>query len=192
MQFEDIICFQYSQGVRDNDLRKDLSSVKKPDLVKFNLLLDADIQTKITVQNMSCSIPSSSFHTPSQSSKKGEVCNQRPTSTLSDEEKRRRKTFKGRCYRCGSSEHMQPAYKLPSNIMCNVCHQVGHISPVCSQSAYTFMLQQDSAAAAVQPPSFPAIQCMPDGAASSSQQAGYTSASAYIVNSSLPTLELPL
>ena len=84
MHFEDIMCFQYIQGVRDNDLRKDLSSVKNPDLVKFNLLLVADMQAKITVRNMTHGI--SSFHTPSQS-KKGAVRNQHPTSALSEEEK---------------------------------------------------------------------------------------------------------
>ena len=41
MKFEDIMCFQYIQGVHDNDLRKDLSAVKVPNLVKFNRLMDA-------------------------------------------------------------------------------------------------------------------------------------------------------
>ena len=76
MKFEDIMCFQYIQGVRDNDLRKD------PSLVKFNCLMQADMQAKITVKNMSRMIPTSSFHTPSNSKKRG-VCNQRSTSSLS-------------------------------------------------------------------------------------------------------------
>ena len=59
MKFEDIMCFQYIQGVRDNDLRKDLSAVKVPSLVKFNRLMDADVQAKITVKNMSRMIPMS-------------------------------------------------------------------------------------------------------------------------------------
>ena len=33
MKFEDLMCFQYIQGVRDNDLRKELSAVKVPSLV---------------------------------------------------------------------------------------------------------------------------------------------------------------
>ena len=153
--------------------------------------MDADRQAKITVKNMSPSIPSSSFHTPSQNSKKGGVRNQRANSSLTEEEKRRRKIFKGKCFRCRSNDHMQPACKLPSSITCNVCHQSGHISPVCSQSANAHMLQQDSSSAA-QPNSFPTIQYMPDGATSSPQHAAYTSASAYVINSSLPTPELPL
>ena len=71
MRFEDIMGFQYIQGVRDNDLRKDLSAVKIPNLVKFNRLLDADMQAKITVKNMSRMIPTSSFHTPSHQKKGG-------------------------------------------------------------------------------------------------------------------------
>ena len=140
---------------------------------------------------MSRSIPSSSFHTPSSNSEKGGVRNQRPNSSLSEEEKRRRKIFKGKCFRCGSNDHMQPACKLPSSITCNVCHQPGHISPVCSQSSNACMLQQDSSSAA-QTNSFPAMQYMPDGASSSPQHATYMSDLAYIINSSLPTPELPL
>ena len=99
LKFEDLMCFQYIQGVRDNELCKELSAVRNPDLVKFNLLLDAGMQAKITVKNMSRSIPS--YHTPSQSSKKGGVPNQRASSSpLSEDEKKRRKIFKGKCYRC--------------------------------------------------------------------------------------------
>ena len=166
------MCFQYIQGVRDNELRKELSAVKVPSLVKFNRILDADMQSKITVKNMSRLIPSSSYHTPSNS-KKGGVKNQKSSSfsSLSEEEKRRRKTFKGKCFRCGSSEHMQPACKLPSTINCNVCNKPGHISPVCSQSANARAIQQqDSSSNPVsssQVHSYPALQYLPDGASAS-------------------------
>ena len=174
--------------VRDDELCKELSAVRNPDLVKFDLLLDTDMQAKITVKYMSKSIPS--YHTPSQSSKKGGVRNQRASSSpLSEDEKKRRKIFKGKCYRCGSSDHMQPACKLSSSITCNVCNQSGHISPVCSQSANARLLQDSSSSAQPQP--YPAIQYVPDGA-TGSQQPNYSSASAYAVHSSLPTPELPL
>ena len=191
MKFEDLMCFQYIQGVRDNELRKDLSAVRVPNLVKFNRLLDADMQSKITVKNLSRLIPTTNFHAPSNS-KKGGVRNQRTSSSsssLSEEEKRRRKTFKGKCFRCGSSDHMQPACKLPSTITCNVCHKPGHISPVCSQSANARALQQDSSPAgpADQVHSYPALQYLPDGA-SAQPAPSYASASAY----ALPTPELPL
>ena len=167
------MCFQYIQGVRDNDLRKDLSAVKVPSLVKFNCLMDADMQAKITVKNMSRMIPTSSFHTPSNS-KKGGVRNQRSTSSLSEEEKKRRKIFKGKCFRCGSTEHMQPACKLPSSITCNVCRQPGHISPVCSQSANARAIQQDSSSAGPAN-SYPAIQYLPDGATNTQPSSSYAS-----------------
>ena len=108
------------QGVCDNELRKDLSAVKYTDLVKCNLLIDADMQAKIMVKSMSRSIPPSSYHNPSQSSKKGGVHNQLAPSSLSKEEKKRRKIFKCKCFRCGSGDHMQPACKLPSSITYNV------------------------------------------------------------------------
>ena len=195
MKFEDLMCSQYIQGVRDNELRKDLSAVRVPSLVKFNRLLDADMQSKITVKNLSLLIPTTNFHTPPHS-KKGGVRNQRTSSSsssLSEEEKRRRKTFKGKCFRCGSSDHMQPACKLPSTITCNVCHKPGHISPVCSQSANARALQQDSSSAGPsdQVHSYPALQYLPDGA-SAQPAPSYASASAYALHSSLPMPELPL
>ena len=150
-----------------------------PTLVKFNRLQDADMQAKITVKNMSRMIPTTNFHTPSNS-KKGGVRNQRSSSSLSEEEKRRRKLFKGKCFRCGSADHMQPACKLPSSITCNVCNKPGHISPVCSQSANAGALQQDSSSAG--PPSqvhsFPALQYLPDGA-NAQPTPSYALASAY-------------
>ena len=72
--------------VRDDELCKELSAVRNPDLVKFDLLLDTDMQAKITVKYMSKSIPS--YHTPSQSSKKGGVRNQRASSSPSLKTKR--------------------------------------------------------------------------------------------------------
>ena len=140
---------------------------------------------------MSRMIPTSSFHTPSNS-KKGGVRNQCSSSSLSEEEKCCRKIFKGKCFRCGSTDHMQPACKLPSSITCNVCNKPGHISPVCSQSANARALQQDSSSAGPsQAHSFPALQYLPDGASAQSPSS-YASASAYALHSSLPTPELPL
>ena len=141
---------------------------------------------------MSRMIPTTNFHTPSNSKKEG-VRNQRSSSSLSEEEKRRRKVFKGKCFRCGSSDHMQPACKLPSSITCNVCNKPGHISPVCSQSANARAIQQDSSYAgpSSQVHSFPALQYLPDGA-SAQPAPSYASASAYALHSSLPTPELPL
>ena len=115
----------------------------------------------------------------------------RPTSSLSEEEKKRRKIFKGKCFRSGSTEHMQPACKLPSSITCNVCRQPGHISPVCSQSANARAIQQDSSSAGPVN-SYPAIQYLPDGATNAQPSSPYVSTSAYMINSSLPTPELPL
>ena len=139
---------------------------------------------------MSRMIPTSSFHTHSNS-KKGGVRNQRSSSSLSEEEKKRRKIFKGKCFRCGSAEHMQPACKLLSLNKCNICRQPGHISPVCSQSANARAIQQDSSSAGPAN-SFPALQYLPDGATNAQPSSSYASASAYALHSLLPTPELPL
>ena len=49
--------------------------------------------------------------------------------------KKRRAKFKGRCFRCGSGDHMVPQCKLPSNITCNSCKQSGHVSAVCERAS---------------------------------------------------------
>ena len=58
---------------------------------------------------------------------------QRPK--MSEEEKRRRAKFKGKCFRCGATDHMVPQCKLSPNISCNSCKQSGHIATVCERSS---------------------------------------------------------
>ena len=54
---------------------------------------------------------------------------------LSEEEKKRRTRFTGKCFRCGLGEHMQPNFPRPANISCNICKQSGHMSPACLHAA---------------------------------------------------------
>ena len=68
-----------------------------------------------------------------------------PRQQLSDDEKKRRSRFKGRCFRCGSTDHMQPNWGRPSNITCNVCSQQGNMSSVCSKAAVRSVVHEDQA-----------------------------------------------
>ena len=63
---------------------------------------------------------------------------------LSEEEKKRRSRFKGKCFRWGSAEHMQPNCPKPPNITCNICKQAGHMSPVCLRAAAARAVQEQS------------------------------------------------
>ena len=53
---------------------------------------------------------------------------------LTEEERKRRKQFCGKCYRCGAGDHMIPQCRVPTNVTCNSCKCQGHIANVCSKS----------------------------------------------------------
>ena len=54
---------------------------------------------------------------------------------LSEEERKHRKHFQGKCCRCGAGNHMIPQCKVPANVTCNSCKCQGHIANVCTKSS---------------------------------------------------------
>ena len=50
---------------------------------------------------------------------------------LTEDERKRRRFIKNKCYHCGSSDHLLPACKLSPSITCNTCKTQVHISPIC-------------------------------------------------------------
>ena len=60
---------------------------------------------------------------------------------LSEEEKKRRTRFKGKCFRCGSADHMQPNCPKSAGITCNICKQSGHMSSVCLRATAAPVVQ---------------------------------------------------
>ena len=41
--------------------------------------------------------------------------------------------MKGKCFRCGSSEHMANNCKVAKDVKCRICNTQGHIQSACSQ-----------------------------------------------------------
>ena len=53
---------------------------------------------------------------------------------LSDTEKKRRSVMKGKCYRCGSPDHMANNCSVANDIKCKKCNAVGHTQAACVAS----------------------------------------------------------
>ena len=81
---------------------------------------------------------------------------QKQRQQLSEEEKKRRTRFKGKCFRCGSTEHMQPNCPKSAGITCNICKQPGHMSSVCLRAAAARVMQEQQPTYTVSYP--PSIQ----------------------------------
>ena len=146
MTVEDAICLEYVLGVKDDTLRDKLSEVQDPNIAKFTLIMKSYVQSKITARELNkhaVAVRAVSAQGKDKDKGKGKNKSTPPRQQLSDEEKKRRSRFKGRCFRCGSTEHMQPNCGRPSNITCNVCSQQGHMSPVCSKSAVRSVVRED-------------------------------------------------
>ena len=118
----------YQLGVRDDILRRELCKVKEPTLAVFDNILEAHALMEASEKQINKSTHANRLSTPQK-----KPSSQKPK--MSDEEKKRRVKFKGRCFRCGSGDHMVPQCKLPSNITCNSCKQSGHVSAVCERAS---------------------------------------------------------
>ena len=150
MSVEDAICLVYMIGVKDDTLRDKLSEVPDPDIEKFTAIMKRYVQSKITRREIaSAAAISRNF----QASTKQQQSRQQQGNSnslnkqrqlLSEEEKKRRTHFKGKYFRCGSAEHMQPNCPKPASITCNICKQAGHMSPVCLRAAAARIMQDQS------------------------------------------------
>ena len=147
MTVEDAICLVYVLGVKDDTLRDKSTEVQDPDIAKLTLVMKSYVQSKITARELNkhaVAVRAVSTQGGRQKqARSGKVAS--PRQQLSEEEKKRRSRFKGRCFRCGSTDHMQPSCSWSSNITCNVCSQQGHMSSVCSKAAVCSVAQEDLA-----------------------------------------------
>ena len=128
MTVEGAFCLMYQLGVRDDTLRRELCKVKNPTLAIFDPILEAHALMEASEKQRQKSVQANRTF-----QKKPRESSQRPK--MSEEEKRRRAKFKGKCFRCGASDHIVPQCKLSPNISCNSCKQSGHIAAVCERSS---------------------------------------------------------
>jgi hypothetical protein len=118
-----------------------LSEQEEPRFTSFKRVVDAHLHAKATGQGQA-----GTFKTTSSEKKKGG--NPRPSNPTtsqrrepSDREKKRRAALAGKCYRCGSSEHLGSGCSVKRDHICNRCKGKGHIPQACFPSASEQQLQ---------------------------------------------------
>ena len=109
MTVEGAYCLMYQLGVRDDILRRELCKVKEPTLAVFDTILEAHPLMEASEKQRNKSAHANRLSIPQ---KKPSSQKQR----MSDEEKRRRAKFKGKCFRCGAGDHIVTQCKLSPNV----------------------------------------------------------------------------
>ena len=97
----------------------------------FSVLIDAHMHSKATAGGTAAAAAASAAFTNKAQGKKKKSNNNDSRPPLSDIEKKRRTVMKGKCYRCGSSEHMANACSVAKDIKCKKCNTAGHTAAAC-------------------------------------------------------------
>ena len=125
MNLEDALCLVTISGLKDSRLREKLSKLENPTMPAFSVLIDAHMHAKATAGGTAAASAASAAATnKGQGKKKNNNNNSRPP--LSDLEKKRRSIMKGKCYRCGSPDHMTNACNVAKEVKCKKCNTAGH------------------------------------------------------------------
>ena len=124
MSLEDALCLTLLSGVCDVRLKEKLSELDPPTLPAFGVLIDAHLHSKATAGQAA-----------STNRTEGKNQQQKNTNTpkITDTEKKRRQVMKGKCFRCGSSEHMANNCKVAKDVNCRTCNAHGDIQSACGQ-----------------------------------------------------------
>ena len=93
--------------------------------------------------------------------------------------------FKGKCFRCGSGDHMMSDCKFSPTVTCNSCKNQGHIAAVCHKLTTARASTTDAAA----DPTQLQLQYHPSQPSASSF---YTPQAGNYMQFNQPTPELPL
>ena len=103
--------------------------MKGPTLAEFDTLLEAHALMETSEKHRNKSAKANMTKGPQKKT------SQTSKVKLTEDEKKRRRTFRGKCYRCGAGDHMIPQCKLPSNVTCHLCKSSGYIANVCHKSS---------------------------------------------------------
>ena len=123
MTLEDALCCTLLNGVWDVRLKEKLSELDPPTLPAFGVLIDAHLHSKATAGQTALA----NCTEGKQQQKKTNA------PKVSDAKKKRRQIIKGKCFRCGCSEHMANNCKVAKDVKCRTCNAQGHIQSACSQ-----------------------------------------------------------
>ena len=127
MNLEDALCLVCLTGLKDNRLREKLSELETPTLTAFAVLIDAYMHSKATAGSSAAAVAAVGRQQNKGENRKNNNNNNngnRPG--LSDSEKKRWSVMKGKCYRCGSPDHMANNCSVTKDVKCKKCNGVGH------------------------------------------------------------------
>ena len=97
----------------------------------FSVLTDAHMHAKATAGGTATAAAASAAATNKGQGKKKNNNNNNSRPPLSDLEKKRRSIMKGKCYRCGSPDHMANACNAAKDVKCKKCNTAGHTDGPC-------------------------------------------------------------
>ncbi len=137
MDVQDALCLTLVSGLRDLRLKEKLSEIETPTLHAFSVLVDAHMHSRATAGEAAAVGNKSSPYqqgkkNPNKRGGNNNNNNQRPG--ISDAEKKRREIMKGKCFRCGKSDHFANVCTVPKDVKCHKCNNTGHTQAACVKS----------------------------------------------------------
>lgn len=127
MDVQDAICLCLVTGLKDIRLKEKLGGLENPNLNSFSLLIDSHMHAKATAGDTAVGNRAAVQNQNKGRNKPNSSGNKGP----SEAEKKRRQVMKGKCFRCGSSDHFANVCQLPKDIKCRKCGTQGHVLAAC-------------------------------------------------------------
>ena len=128
---EDALCLVCLTGIKDNRL----CELETPTLPAFAVLIDAYMHSKATAGSSAAAAAAVGRQQNQQGgNKKNNNTNSGNRPGLSDTEKKRRSVMKGKCYRCGSPDHIANNCSVAKDVKGKKCNAVGHTQAACVAS----------------------------------------------------------
>ena len=115
MNLEHTLCLTLLSGLCDARLSEKLSELEQPTLPAFVVLIDAYM------------------HSANRSEGRNQQQNKNKSrgQKITDAEKKCRSAMKGKCFRCGSGEHMSNSFRIAKHVKCSSGGAQGHIQLAC-------------------------------------------------------------
>ena len=136
---QDALCIMLVAWTRDVRLKEKLSELEEPTLPEFSTIIVAHLQAKATIGNTGgvnkVLSPGGNRNNTGQNKQGGQGVQGQQHLGISDAEKKLQTVMKGKCYQCGSGDHMANNCQFAKDIKCRICNASGHIAAACLPTA---------------------------------------------------------